>query len=103
MPQDSLETLIGHAKEQAAAALSMQPEHELYAQLAQSIDGWCTLMEDAMKTYGESGAISYARVTMCTLCRELRKELLNEAAQSEASTASAQRTPSTAAEVMPPA
>ena len=101
--QAPLSALISGAREQAQAALSAHPEHELYAQLAQSLAGWCTLMEETAQAQGEAAARSYARVTMCTLCYELRQTLLADAAQSASSTASAQRTPSTAAEVMPPA
>ena len=87
-------------REAASRALTAHPDNALYTELAQSLVNWCQLMDDARETYGDQFAVSYGRVTMYTLCYELRRELL---AQSEASTASAQRTPSTAAEVMPPA
>ena len=98
-----LGTLVENAREQARAGLQAHPEHALYAQLAGSLDGWCTLMEETVQRMGETASRSYARATMHTLCYELRQALLQQADQSAASTASAQRTPSTAAEVMPPA
>lgn len=100
---EPLAPLIESTRRQAEAALAAHPEHALYAQLAQSLVSWCRLMDDALAVQSEAAAVQYARVTMCTLCYELRQALLSDAAQSAASTASAQRTPSTAADVMPPA
>ena len=91
---------VAYAREAALPAQSAYPDNALYTQLAQSLVNWCNLMAGTIESHGEAAAKSYARVTMCTLCRELRLALTG---QSEASTASAQRTPSTAAEVMPPA
>ena len=58
-------------------------------------------VEKTMAEQNEADARSYAAITICMLCRELRLALEGQA--SAASTASAQRTPSTAADVMPPA
>ncbi len=96
-----LDALVSQAKEIAQTELDAHPEHALYTQLAQSLVNWCALMEKAMSESSEMQARNYAAVTVCTLCRELRLALQSQAI--EASTASAQRTPSTAADVMPPA
>jgi len=97
----ALETLVSDAKKTAQAELGRHPENLLYTQLAQSLVNWCALMETAIMESDEASSRNYAAVTICTLCRELRVALENQT--SEASTASAQRTPSTAADVMPPA
>ena len=81
----------------ASEALYAHPENELYTQLAQSLAAWCDLMEKTLEETGEDDARSYGAATMYTLCRDLRQAL------SALSTASAQRTPSTAADVIPPA
>lgn len=96
-----LGALVSQAKEIAQTELDAHPEHALYTQLAQSIANWCDLMEAAIQESDETTARNYAAATICTLCRELRLALENQAM--EARTASAQRTPSTAADVMPPA
>ena len=54
-------------------------------------------MEKTLAQTDEAEARSYGAVSMCMLCRELRQAL------SASNTVSAQRTPSTAADVMPPA
>lgn len=100
---EELGTLLERTRVQAQAALTAHPDHALYTQLAQSLVNWCQLIEQTREARGEEIARSYAGVTICTLCYELRQALLADAAQSEAMTASAQRTPSTAADVMPPA
>ena len=97
---EPLTALLEGTRAQAEAALAAHPEHALYTQLAQSLCNWCALIEGTRSVQGETVARGYARATVCTLCYELRRTLI---AQSEASTASAQRTPSTAADVMPPA
>ena len=97
---EPLTALLERTRAQAEAALAAHPEHVLYTQLAQSLCNWCALIEGTRSVQGETVARGYARATVCTLCYELRRTLI---AQSEASTASAQRTPSTAADVMPPA
>ncbi|MBR2941938.1 MAG: hypothetical protein IKB82_00940 [Clostridia bacterium] len=101
--QESISAIAARAKQAAQPALTAYPDNALYTQLAQSLVNWCALMENAVQAFGEEAARPYARVTMCTLCYELRQALISYAAQSAASTASAQRTPSTAADVMPPA
>jgi len=93
----SLEMIAGETKALAEASLNAYPENALYTQLAQSLINWSALMEKTLGETDEAAARSYGAVTMCTLCRELRQAL------SAASTASAQRTPSTAADVIPPA
>lgn len=97
---EKIEENLAFIREEANRAQGAHPENALYTQLAQSIVNWCNMMDSTRETHGDQAAASYGRVTMYTLCYELRRELL---AQSAASTASAQRTPSTAAEVMPPA
>lgn len=94
--------IIADVRPAAEAAIEAHPENALYTQLAQSLVNWCRLMENAAPELSQARLRSYAAVTICTLCRELRLALENQA-ESAASTASAQRTPSTAAEVMPPA
>lgn len=94
---DSLQAIADQAKALADEALGIGTENTLYVQLAQNLRDWSLLMRKTLETADESEARSYGAVTMCTLCRELRQAL------SALSTASAQRTPSTAAEVMPPA
>jgi len=83
---------IARVRPLAEAASGAHPEHALYTDLAKSLIAWC----DMMQPLG-SDAQGYAKAAMLALCRELRQALI------EASTASAQRTPSTAADVMPPA
>ena len=77
---DDLTALLASARAQAQSALSSHPESPLYTQLAQSLVNWCALIESAQGQYGEAVARSYARVTMCTLCCELRKTLLAQGA-----------------------
>lgn len=98
---EALSEVIQRTREQAQAAHTAHPENELYTQLAQSLLNWCTLMEQARMQTDARGAVSYAQVTMYALCYELRAAINRQA--SAESTASAQRTPSTAADVMPPA
>ncbi len=93
----TLETIIAQTKTLAEASGNAYPENALYTQLAQSLLNWSVLMEKTLAQIDEAMARSYGAVTMCTLCRELRQAL------SAQSTASAQRTPSTAADVIPPA
>ena len=90
--EEPLRALLERTGEQAKAALTAHPEHLLYTQLAQSLLNWSVLIGDTLETRGEAIARCYARAMICTLCGELRRAL-----QSDASTASAQRTPSTAA------
>ncbi|MBQ7887604.1 MAG: hypothetical protein IJ313_12045 [Clostridia bacterium] len=95
--ETAMEQIAGQAETIAAEALDQPMENTLYTQLAQSLQNWSLLMKKTLETADEEEARSYGAVTMCTLCRELRQTL------SALSTASAQRTPSTAADVMPPA
>jgi len=95
-----LDVLIASARASAQKAITEHPENPLYTHLAQSLLDWCSLMDMQPKNAQRR---NYAAVTMCTLCREWRTELLTDYALSAESTASAQRTPSTAADVMPPA
>ena len=95
--EEALDEIVAQTKMLAGEAAFAQLENALYAQLAQSLLNWCDLMETTLAQANEAEARSYGAVTMCLLCRELRQAL------SAASTASAQRTPSTAADVMPPA
>lgn len=99
--EKKLTELVQQAKELTQQEQDAHPEHALYTELAQSLGNWCTLMENTMEKYDAASARSYAVVTICMLCQELRLALNSQA--SAASTASAQRTPSTAADVMPPA
>lgn len=100
--QQTLQSIIAQTAELAQAAEKVHPDNALFTQLAQNLQRWCTLMDTVLSKEGEQRARSYAAVTICALCAELRAALSGQA-ESAASTASAQRTPSTAAEVMPPA
>lgn len=99
--EEPLEQLVSDASQIVRKEQNAHPEHALYTELAQSLGNWCTLMEKTMAERDAHAARSFAAVTICTLCRELRLALQSQA--SAVSTASAQRTPSTAADVMPPA
>ena len=99
---EQLTEMIAAARLASDQARAAHPENELYTQLAKSLSGWCDLMEQAGQVLAPDALMTYAQVTMCTLCRELRTALQDQPAMEE-STASAQRTPSTAADVMPPA
>lgn len=92
-----LPALVQQTRGLAQAAQQAHPENALYTQLAQSLLNWCALMEQT----DAGSAVEYAKVTIYALCHELRAAIARQA--SAESTASAQRTPSTAAEVMPPA
>ena len=94
MPLDQIAEDVRAAAQQA---LPTHPENELYTQLAQSLVSWSALMKSALEESDEKEVRSYGAVSMCLICRQLRQAL------SALSTASAQRTPSTAADVMPPA
>lgn len=94
---ETMERIAQRAQTLADEALQMNLGNDLYAQLAKGLSSWSQAMKKTLETADESDARSYGAVTMCTLCRELRQAL------SALSMASAQRTPSTAADVMPPA
>ena len=74
-----LSDVIDSARKIAQRALSSHGENALYTQLAQSIVNWCTLIERAQEEWGDTLARQYAALTMCTLCRELRAELIAQA------------------------
>ena len=93
----SMAEIAAQAGEIADEALRLNTGHTLYAQLAQNLQSWRLLMETTLETADEAQARSYGAVTMYALCSQLRQALR------ALSTASAQRTPSTAADVMPPA
>lgn len=102
LPDDALARLLGgeplaeeiaRVRAAAEAARDAHPEHVLYTDLAENLIAWCDMMEAP----GMEHARGYGTTAMFALCRELRQALI------AASTASAQRTPSTAADVMPPA
>ena len=95
--KESMQDIVSHTRTLAGEAVGAHPENALYTQLAQSLVNWCGLMDRTLEQADEADARSYGAVTMCMLCRELRQAL------SASSTASAQRTPSTAADVMQPA
>ena len=71
----SLAALVADTRRIAAQALGTHPENALYTQLAQSLLNWCSLMDTAQQTADDQQARSYAALTMCTLCRELRETL----------------------------
>lgn len=102
LPDESLASLIdggtlideiARVRAAAEAARDTYPQHALYTALAENLIAWCDMMEKPeMKD-----ACGYGKAAMFALCRELRQALIAQ------STVSAQRTPSTAADVMPPA
>lgn len=98
---DTLAALLQNTKASAQPAQHAHLENELYTQLAQSLMNWCSLMEQVSGELTQQQARSYAQVTIYALCYELRAAI--NCQMSAESTASAQRTPSTAADVMPPA
>ena len=67
-----LGAVVSDTRAQAQAALAAHPENVLYAQLAQSLVNWCGLIDAVQREDGAQDARSYAALTMCTLCRELR-------------------------------
>lgn len=73
--EEPLSDILADVASSAGRATGSHPDNTLYTQLAQSLGNWCTLMEKTMKETDEKGARSYAAVTMCTLCRELRLAL----------------------------
>lgn len=80
---EALEGILADTAAIAGQAAGSHTENALYTQLAQSLVNWCALMEKTMTETDEKSARSYAAVTMCTLCRELRLALQSQnAAQS---------------------
>jgi len=74
--QEPLEAIILQTREAAEQALSAHPENVLYTQLAQSLTGWCDLMDSAAAQENSEQLRAYASATMCALCRELREALI---------------------------
>ena len=95
--EEPLPEMIRRTRELAQAAQNAHPENTLYTELAQSLINWCALMEQSKGDNSQT----YAQLTLYALCYEVRAAIDRQA--SAESTASAQRTPSTAADVMPPA
>lgn len=67
-----LTALLEDTRRAAQAAIAAHPENALYTQLAQSLVNWCALIGQTADEPGASCDRTYAAVTMCTLCRELR-------------------------------
>lgn len=74
-----LDGVVQDARALATRAAAAHGESALYAQLAQSVVNWCALIEGTREEWGGELARQYAALTMCTLCRELRAELLAQA------------------------
>lgn len=96
-PESSLRDIVNQAVRIADESLGTNTENMLYTQLAQSLNNWSVLMQKTLEEADETDARSYGAATMYLLCRQLRQAL------NASNTASAQRTPSTAADVIPPA
>ena len=77
---DTMESILKDTAEIAGQAAGSHPENVLYVQLAQSLSNWCALMDRTMNEADARSARSYAAVTMCTLCRELRLALQSQSA-----------------------
>lgn len=73
--EEPLEDILADVAAVCARAAGRHPEHALYTQLAQSLDNWRALMKRTMQETDGKDARSYAAVTICTLCRELRLAL----------------------------
>lgn len=89
--------IVSQVRALVSDEIDAHPENLFYTRLAQNLADWCDVMDNTLKDTDEAAARSFGAASMCALCRQLRQAL------SEPSTASAQRTPSTAADVMPPA
>ena len=99
MNGEAAEALAVNVRWQADKAIKAHPGNELYVGLANALLAWCDVVQtDA----SDSSSECFAAVAMCTICREWRKALEDYSLNAQ-STASAQRTPSTAADVIPPA
>ena len=77
--EEPLSDILTDVASVVSQAAGSHPDNALYTQLAQSLANWCALMERTMKETDERSARSYAAVTMCTLCREMRLALQNTA------------------------
>lgn len=73
--EEPLEDILADVETVCDRASGRHPEHALYTQLAQSLKNWHALMERTMAETDEKDARGYAAVTICTLCRELRRTL----------------------------
>lgn len=78
--EEPLSDILADVVSVVSRAAGSHPDHALYTQLAQSLANWCALMERTMEEADERSARSYAAVTMCTLCRELRLALQSQSA-----------------------
>lgn len=70
-----LEDILGRAREAANKALPSEGS-ELLKQLAKSLSDWCALVDRTRGTADGGVLRQYAALTMGTLCRELRTQLL---------------------------
>lgn len=77
--EEPLAQILSDADALARRATGSHPEQMLYDQLAQSLGNWCRMIERTAQETDERSARSYAALTMCTLCRELRAALRNQA------------------------
>ena len=77
--EEPLSDILTDVASVVSQTVGSHPDNALYTQLAQSLANWCALMERTMEETDERSARSYAAVTMCTLCRELRLALQNTA------------------------
>lgn len=71
-----LQDILRDTRLSAEAAKTAHPENILYTQLSESLIAWSDLISGVMKEDGEQAARSYAAVTICTLCKELRTALM---------------------------
>lgn len=74
-PGKGLHEMVMQTRIAAEEALGAHPENQLYTQLAESLQDWCDLMDHTLRQSSEDQARSYAAVTICALCRELRAAL----------------------------
>jgi len=74
-PHKGLHEMVMQTRIAAEEALRAHPENQLYTQLAKSLQDWCDLMDQTLRQSREDQARSYAAVTICALCRELRAAL----------------------------
>ena len=74
--EEALESIIFRVRNAAERAQNAHPDNTLYTQLAQSLAGWCTVMDEALLQEPEETLRAYALTTMCALCRELRQALI---------------------------
>lgn len=77
--QEPLEAIVSRARSAADKALNAHPENLLYTELAQSLSGWCGLIDGISDQGNEEDVRAYALATICALCRELREALIASA------------------------